>query len=467
MTEKIRIPRIAVGAAGSGAGKTTLVCGLLSALGRKGLRPVSFKCGPDYIDPMFHREVLSVPSSNLDTFFCGEQGVRDILASRGEEGDIALIEGVMGYYDGLAGISRLASTWHVAAAAETPSILMINGRGKSLSMAAEIKGFISYVENSGIKGVILSRVTGAMYRELKAIIEDQLQVKALGYLPDMKECSLESRHLGLVTAAEVKNLKAITDSLGEQVLETVDLEGIISIARQAPPLEKPALYPASSEGGRAGKVRIAVARDKAFCFYYRENIKLLESLGAEPVYFSPLSDRRLPEGAGGLIIGGGYPELYLEELQENSSMREDIKRAVKEGMPCFAECGGFMYLHSEIEDEEGRAFEMAGAVEGRCFPKGRLVRFGYINLTAEEDNLLCRKGDVMKGHEFHYWDSTHPGASFRASKPMRDRSWTCMVSEGNLLAGYPHVHFLSFPRAAENFLEACVKYVGNTREELT
>ena len=455
MTERINIPRIAVGAAGSGTGKTTFVCGLLYALGKRGKRPISFKCGPDYIDPMFHSEVLSVPSSNLDTFFCGRDGVRDIIAARCGEGDIAVIEGVMGYYDGLAGISDKASTFDVADATDTPALLMINGRGKSLSMAAEIKGFLDFKENSRIKGIILTRITGSMYSQLKGIIEDSLDVKVMGYMPEMKDCSLESRHLGLVTAGEVKNLKGIIERLGKQAEETVDIDGIISMAEEAPAFESAGILPAAKKKGGSEPVRIAIAMDRAFCFYYRENISLLESLGAEPVFFSPLDDSRLPEATDGLIIGGGYPELYLEELQRNVTMRGDIRRAVCGGMPCLAECGGFMYLHDEIESSDGKAFRMAGVLGGRCFPRGKLVRFGYVTLTAEEDNILCRKGEKLRGHEFHYWDSTENGEAFRAEKPLRNTQWTCMVSRGNLLAGYPHIHFLSLPNAAENFIEAC------------
>lgn len=454
MTEK-RMPRLLIGAAGSGCGKTTFTCGLLQALCDMGRVPVSFKCGPDYIDPMFHTEVLGIPSKNLDLFFSDENTVRYLMTQHGRKGDIAVIEGVMGYYDGLAGISPEASSWDLAGALQAPSVLLVDARGKSVSLLAEIKGFLEFEENSGIKGVILNRISDMMYPELKNMIEEKLPVKVLGYLPKMEDCSLESRHLGLVTAKEIKDLKGIIRKLADQIKKTVDVEAIVEMADNTPSLfyEKPALPEPLKT-----KVKIGIAKDKAFCFYYQDNLELLEELGAELVFFSPLEDSVLPDGISGMFFGGGYPELYLSQLAGNIELKQQIYDAASDGMPCMAECGGFMYLHERLADKEGNYHEMVGVISGDSYPVNKLGRFGYITLTAEKDNLLCKKGEKIKAHEFHYWDSTNTGECFNASKPLRKRSWQCIIGERNIFAGYPHIYFYSNPTAAANFLKACENY---------
>lgn len=453
--ESKNMPRLLIGAAGSGCGKTTFTCGLLQALSDAGRRPVSFKCGPDYIDPMFHTEVLGIPSRNLDLFFTEENTARYLMAKHGSRGDMAVIEGVMGYYDGLAGISDSASSFHLAAATGTPSLLLTDGRGKSLSLLAEIKGFLEFRKGSRIRGIILNRVSGMIYPELKELIEERLPVKVYGYLPKMEDCSLESRHLGLVTAREIKDLRGIIQKLAAQIKKSVDLQGLMELAECAEPLtfEKPQLPNPLSE-----PVSIGLAKDKAFCFYYQDNLELLEELGVKIIPFSPMEDSFLPEGISGLIIGGGYPELYLRQLSGNQSMRRQIREAVQQGMPCLAECGGFMYLHRQLEDQDGHSFPMVGLIDGKSYPTEKLGRFGYITLTARKDNLICGKGEQLKGHEFHYWDSTRPGDVFRAKKPLRSREWDCVIAEKNLLAGYPHIYFYSNLQAARRFAEACSAY---------
>lgn len=450
-----RLPRLLIGATGSGSGKTTFTCGLLRALSDRGRKPVSFKCGPDYIDPMFHTEALGVPSTNLDLFFTEENTVAYLMAKHGRKGDIGIVEGVMGYYDGLAGISTKASTYDFAATTGTPAVLLVDGRGKSVSLLAEIKGFLELKGDSRIKGIVLNRVSGMMYPELKKMIEACMPVKVYGYLPRMEDCSLESRHLGLVTAKEVKDLQNRVQKLAAQMKKSVDLEGLLKLAESARTLSYVKPHIPEPLGHR---VSIAAACDKAFCFYYQDNLDLLEELGATIVPFSPLQDRALPAGVAGLMLGGGYPELYLQELSENTSMKAAIKKAIRDGMPCLAECGGFMYLHEKLKSKEGRDYEMAGLIQGIGYPVGKLVRFGYITLRAETDNLLCRKGELLKGHEFHYWDSTRPGAAFHAQKPLGKKEWDCVVAEKNLFAGYPHIYFYWNPETASNFLKACYAY---------
>lgn len=473
--EKKNLPRFLIGAAGSGSGKTTITCGLLQALANRGRRPISFKCGPDYIDPMFHTEVLGISSRNLDLYFVGDTTARSVMAGAAEKSsaDIAVIEGVMGYYDGLAAISAEASSFHVASATGTPTVLLVDCKGKSVSILAEIQGFLDYetramkqifgsdtaamegAVNRTIRGVILNRLSPMLYPDLKKMIEEQLPVQVLGYFPAMKDCGLESRHLGLVTAAEIGNLREIIDRLAMQAESTVNLDALLRLAEEAEPLERSLLQSEQPPVPSGKKPRIAVARDKAFCFYYQDNLDLLQEMGAELVDFSPLTDKELPAGTDGLYIGGGYPELYLPQLSANLQLLKQIRDAIAGGMPCVAECGGFMYLHQNIRDSEGKTWDMVGAIQGESYPTSSLGRFGYIELTAERDTMLCLAGATIRGHEFHYWDSTHTGESFTARKPLRKRSWPCIIAEGNLFAGYPHLYYRANPEFARGFVEAC------------
>ncbi|HVI39824.1 MAG TPA: cobyrinate a,c-diamide synthase, partial [Anaerovoracaceae bacterium] len=456
------IPRIMIAAAGSGSGKTTVTCGLLQAYLNRGIKLASFKCGPDYIDPMFHSEVLGIKSRNLDLFFTDENVTKYLLAKNAENSELAVMEGVMGYYDGLAGKSTDCSSYDLARKTQTPVILVVDCKGMSVSIVALIKGFMEIRPDHCIRGVILNRIPPMLYDDIKFLIEEELSMEVLGYLPVMSDCQLESRHLGLVTAKEIGNLKEILGKLSEQTKTSVDLDRILELAKDAPPIhyqipeeiekirENTSSINPSKLTGQPPK--IAVAMDKAFCFYYQDNLELLEALGAEIIPFSPLEDEALPAGIQGLILGGGYPELYLEQLSENKTMLHNIKKAIESGIPCLAECGGFMYLHQWLRDRSGTQYDMAGVIEGESYPTEKLSRFGYITLTALEDNVLCKKGAELKGHEFHYWDSTNTGNSFHAQKPLRKTNWDCIITKGNLWAGYPHIHFYSNIKAAIEFL---------------
>ncbi len=443
------IPRILIAGSGSGCGKTTVSCAIMQALTGRGFEVAPFKCGPDYIDPMFHGRICGRSGSNLDSYFFDGDTLKYVLARNGEGRDICVIEGVMGFYDGLALTGLKASTWEIAHITKTPVILTVDAKGASLSAEAVIRGFLDFTEDSGIRGVILNRCSPRVY---EALAEDMLKrfsgrVKPLGFMPLMKDCSLESRHLGLVTAPEVGDLSEKLEKLGAQAEKTLDLDGIAEMAGAAPALEFQApVLPRLSEGFRVG-----VAMDRAFCFYYEDSLQVLRDLGAETICFSPLEDRTLPEGLDGLYLGGGYPELYAKELSANASMLASVRRALENGLPCIAECGGFMYLTEAIGD-----FPMAGFIGGRSFDSGRLSRFGYAKITAKEDNMLCRKGESIRVHEFHRWDSEYCGAGFKAEKA-GGRAWDCVFSGPALYAGYPHFHFLSNPVFAGGFAEACIK----------
>ncbi len=452
----ITAPRILIGAPASGGGKTTFTCGFLQALVHRGLSPAACKCGPDYIDPMFHSEVIGAYSRNLDLFFSDEAQVRQLVADSAAHSGIVVIEGVMGYYDGIA-VSDEASAWDVARATETPAILVIDGRGRARSIAAEVAGFAQFRKDSHVAGVVLNRVSAMLYPRLKSLIESETGVRVYGFLPKLDDCSLESRHLGLVTASEVTDLRAKLDKLASVMEETVDIDGLLDLAAAAPDLNDgnwQGIAPANYDSA----VRIAVAHDDAFCFYYADALRLLQHLGAELVEFSPLEDARLPEGVSGLYLGGGYPELHAAQLSANKSMRASIANAIRAGMPLVAECGGFMYLHDELEDYQGDSYPQVGVVNGASFKTDKLGRFGYITLTADCNGLLVDEGGQLRAHEFHYWDSENPGNAFTAEKPQSSRSWRCGLSTPTMYAGYPHLFLPACPKAAQRFVEACAAY---------
>lgn len=437
----------------SGCGKTTFTLALLRAWQSRGVTLASCKCGPDYIDPLFHSSVLGLPSGNLDLFFTSEATARGLLRAHGRGRELTVLEGAMGYYDGIA-LTSQASAWSMARATDTPALLVLDALGAAASLCAELEGFLRYQRESGIRGVLLNRVSPMLYPRLKAALEERCGVRVFGYLPPLPGCAIESRHLGLLTPDQVGRLREKIDLLGETALKTVDLSGLLSLARSAPALREP--LPALPEAV-SGAPRVAVARDEAFCFYYQENLALLRALGGELVYFSPLRDKTLPS-CDALYLGGGYPELFVGELAENFGLREQIRAAVAAGLPTLAECGGFLYLQRELESREGERGALCGVFPGRGFPTGKLSRFGYVTLTARRDNLLCGAGECLRGHEFHYWDVDDPGRDFCARKPASDRGWDCVHAGPTLYAGFPHLYFHSNPTAAQRFLCRAAAY---------
>lgn len=450
MNKQRKVPRILLGAAASGSGKTLITCGLLQALKNRKLQVTSFKCGPDYIDPMFHSRVIGTKSRNLDSFFADEDTVRYLLEKNARDCEISVIEGVMGYYDGLAGISPKASAYDVAKITKTPAVLIVNAKGMSLSAAAFIKGFVEYQEDSQIRGVILNQVSSMMYPRLKQIIEEELSIKVYGYVPVVKDCVLESRHLGLVMPEEIVDLQQKLMELAEILEKSVDIDGLLELAEHAeelPVQESPVAY----HTGR--KIRIALAKDEAFCFFYQDNLELLEEMGAELVPFSPIHDKKLPEHIDGMLFHGGYPELYAKKLSENKEMLAAVCAAVQTGIPYMAECGGFMYLHQEMEDMEGHSWPMAGVIHGKSWRTPRLTRFGYI--TLEDGTCFGEYVGAIRAHEFHYFDSDRCGEAYTAKKPLSSRSWKCIHSDGQGMSGFPHMYYYSNLRVPEQFLRAC------------
>ena len=443
----VRVPRLVLAGTNSGCGKTTVACAVLQAFVNRGLSVAACKCGPDYIDPMFHSRIIGAKSSNLDPFFFDDDTLRYLLAENSRGCDLAVIEGVMGYYDGLSLTSTQASTFEVAQKTESPAVLIVNARGAALSVLASVQGFLQFQPDNQIRGVILNGCTAMSYGPLAREIERRFGLKACGFLPRLPDCALESRHLGLVTAQEVTDLREKMQRLASAAEKTLDLDALLQLAQSAHALDfTPPKLPAPG-----APVCIGVAKDRAFCFFYEDSLALLQKLGAELVFFSPLEDEKLPEHLHGLYLPGGYPELYPEALFRNASMRASIHKAVSGGLPCIAECGGFMYLTQAIAETP-----MAGVLPGGCFDTGKLTRFGYVTLTAQKDNLLCRAGEQIRAHEFHHWDAETPGDSFAAEKPSGKR-WLCAHASATLYAGFPHFHFYANPSFAVRFLDACRK----------
>jgi len=315
----------------------------------------------------------------------------------------------------------------------------------ALSAAAVVKGYLELRRPSGIAGVIFNNVSAMTYLLLKSAVERECGVKVYGYMPNCPECALESRHLGLVTAQEVDNLRNKMQILAAQAEKSIDLDGLIGLMQAQNSFEADVFVQR-----HIGNVRIAVAQDKAFCFYYRDNLEMLEEIGAELIPFSPIGDEKLPD-CDGLILGGGYPELYLEQLSRNETMRESIRNAITNGLPTIAECGGFMYLTENIS-----VHPMVGAIETNCFNAKKLQRFGYATISAEKDSLLFSAGDTIRSHEFHYWDAENPGSDLNSQKPS-GKSWKCAYATDTLYAGYPHLYFPSNPGAAARFINKCLE----------
>jgi cobyrinic acid a,c-diamide synthase len=447
------IPRILIGGTSSGCGKTTVVCAILQAMVNRRLRTVAFKSGPDYIDPMFHSKAIGAESSNLDLFLTTPDTVRYLLHHHGEGMDFALMEGAMGFYDGIA-MGSDASAWMLAKETHTPVILVANGQGSAVSLCAVIHGFQQFQPDSHIQGVILNRVSPMLYPRLKKVIEERCGIPVYGFLPSLPECSIESRHLGLMTAAEIDQLKEKLNRLAQQAENTIELDNLLHLAQTAPAF--PVVLPILPQR-QENSPRIAVAKDEAFCFYYQDNLELLQDLGAELTYFSPLHDDNLPP-CDGLYLGGGYPELYAPQLSEKKQLMEQMKTAIYSGLPTIAECGGFLYLQQELEDTHQTFYPMCGVLDSKGYRTPRLQRFGYITMTASKDNLLCKSGESLPAHEFHYWDSTQPGNDFHAQKPQSNRSWECAVATETLYAGFPHFHFYSAPQMVKRFLNQAIQY---------
>ncbi|MCL1913054.1 MAG: cobyrinate a,c-diamide synthase [Eubacteriaceae bacterium] len=444
--------RIMFAATGSGSGKTTLTSAFLAALVSMGEEAAAFKCGPDYVDPMFHTQAAGVATRNLDIYLMGEEGVARSLATN-TEGKISVIEGVMGLYDGM-GNTSYASSNHVSLATNTPVVLIANPKGEALSVCALIKGFLDFEANN-IKAVLLNNVTEGMYRFYKDLIEERIGIKVVGYMPKVAGASIESRHLGLFQPSEIEDLKEKIALLAENFKNHVDIGALMEIASQAPPLdapERPIMQPA-----RKGNINLYVSSDEAFSFWYEDNHELFETLGANIRFFSPIHDSALPADADGVVFWGGYPELYGKELEANVPMRNSIKTAADAGIPIYAECGGYRYLLESLEDMPGGQYSMAGVLEGSSRMGKQLQNFGYGRMEAARDNLLCKAGESINAHFFTYAECFYDGDCFIVTKH-NGNTFSAVRSQGSVFAGNQHLHFWGNKVFAENFINLCFEY---------
>lgn len=461
--KEISIPRVVIAATSSGSGKTTIATGILASLRAAGCRVQSYKIGPDYIDPGYHQMATGRPGHNLDTWLVPEEKISEIFLSTAKDADIAVIEGVMGLYDG--GRKGISSTAAIAKLLGAPVILVIDAKSMGDSAAAVALGFQQYDRELNFAGVILNRLGSETHKTMICEAMARLQIPVLGCIFRDEVLKLPERHLGLTPVTE-NDAKDVVIRIQRAISAQVNLSGLRNIAESAPPLHIKNIT--MHTGKNSNKVTIAVAQDEAFSFYYPESLSVLEEMGAELLPFSPLHDKRLPDAADGLIIGGGFPEMFTKELAKRADMRASIAAAGQRGLPIYAECGGLMYLTRRITDFSGMSHEMVGLIPAECKMNNKLQNVGYIMAEALHYNVLCEKGAMLRGHEFHFSsmlvdDKTKeqfPWA-FNFTKVRTNTEYFSGYAHGAILASYLHLHFAGNRASAHKFIETCRQYSKN------
>ncbi len=452
--------RIIIAGTGSGAGKTTITIGLMAAFRKKGLVVQGFKCGPDYIDPAYHTAITGRPSRNLDSWMLTEDVVRGVLTRASADADISVIEGVMGLYDGKSPVEDSGSTAEISLLTQTPVVLVVNVHSMARSAAAVVKGFQALNPNVSIIGVIANHAGSEGHGELiRQAVEKECGIPLLGTLVRTPEVRIPERHLGLLPAVERGELEPLFEQLGEMVAQRIDIDRLLALA-EAPPIPSNStfrLFPTAKK--LRTTVRIAIAKDAAFNFYYPENLEMLVEAGAECVFFSPLAGESVPDGVDGLYIGGGFPEEFAAELAAAEGSRTSVRRVIESGMPTFAECGGFMYLTNEIITTDGESYPMVGIIPGRTRMQTKRAALGYREAYGLAGNFLLQEGETARGHEFHYstfeTDEELPRAYEVQSRFGKKQEG---VLRENVVAGYTHLHFASAPLVVERWISACLAY---------
>ena len=442
-------PRMIIAATQSGSGKTTITVGLLAALKMRGLDVQAYKVGPDYIDTGWHALALGKISHNLDSWLVGADKLKEIFAQTSAGADVSIVEGVMGLYDG--GRGGVSSTAEISKLLDAPVVLVIDAKSMGTSAAAIALGFREFDKAVKLAGVILNRVGSDSHRQMIVDALNDLGIKCFGAIKRNDEFHLPERHLGLVPTTE--NFSAdVIKKICAAVEEQVDVDGLINLAENSAPLEKFSNHQSLT----TNHLKIGVAKDAAFNFYYGAGLKALEELGAQIIFFSPLNDEHLPENICGLIIGGGFPEMFAAQLEKNKNLRAEIFRAAEAGLPIFAECGGFMYLMRELVDFDGKIFQMCGVLDGRATMTRKLQTVGYVEAEILRDCLIGRAGEKIRAHEFHF--STAETADEKIFKCRRLRTgaeYFAGALKKNLVASYLHMHFAGSTSAAKNFIQAC------------
>ena len=448
-------PAFVVAGVRSGVGKTTVATGIMGALARRGHRVQPFKAGPDYIDPSYHQLACGVPSRNLDTWLLPHRTVIELFQRASALRDVSVVEGVMGVFDGHSSLSEEGSTAELAKLLEAPVILVADASKVARSVAAEILGFQQFDPHLKIAGVILNGVGGPRHLEFcQPQIEATTGLPVLGYLPRRDDLVQPERHLGLIPTVEGTVARRWYDCLVDQVEETIDVERILSLAgTSSRNAVDPEIFPRETQPKRAV---IAIAKDKAFSFYYQDSLDLLEAWGAELAPFSPLEDTHLPEGAGGLYLGGGFPEMFAAQLAENAPMHAAIRDAVNRGVPVYAECGGLMYLGQSLCDLEGVEYPMLGLIPAVSAMSNRRLTLGYRELESRTDSPVLRRGQRVRGHEFHWSTLEEPPDPEQSVYRVLDQEGRADGFQvGSIWATYVHIHLASDPSLARRFVDSC------------
>ncbi|MBI2090156.1 MAG: cobyrinate a,c-diamide synthase [Deltaproteobacteria bacterium] len=446
----------------SGVGKTMVATGIMAVLCRKGHKVQPFKVGPDYIDPSYHSAVCGMPSRNLDTWLLEQTAVAQLFRRAMKNKELAVIEGVMGLFDGFRGEGEEGSTAHVAKLLRLPVVLVVDASAAARSVGAMVLGFKSFDPGLSLAGVILNGIAGERHLEFVKPSLEKAGVPLLGYIPRRPDLALPARHLGLIPTVEGKVSVEFYGRLVEQVERTIDVDRLLRLATPID-LSEPDSSLLFPEAPRAAKVAIALAKDKAFNFYYPDSLDLLEAWGAEIVSFSLLEDGELPSGIAGVYIGGGFPELYARELSENSSMRRSLQKAAQRGLPIYAECGGLMYLGENIEDSEGKSYPMAGVLPCRSSMKGSQLTLGYRKVRALDDNLLMSTGESVRGHEFHLSALKEEPGNVAAYDVLDQAGRKEGFRVKNTLASYIHLHLGSKRSLAPSFVDFCAGWKAATK----
>lgn len=524
----MHLPRLMIAAPKSNSGKTMLTCVLLELLKKQGKEIFSVKAGPDYIDPLFHETVQGVRCFNLDTFFTDRQATNGLLyedmitaccmsgnsdiavcekkiessvkpnvnngivdneksngknntndghfdgknqfMENGKEGALpyCLMEGVMGLYDGIGGVEICGSSYELAQWTETPIVLVVDAKGAGRSLLATVAGMREMDADGLIRGVVLNRIGEGFYPRMKELIEAELQISVLGFLPEREELAIESRYLGLVLPDEIADLKQRIRKAAEIAENTIHIEEICRIMESAGEknfkIKKTNIQATTAANltkvndaqpnPRKSTLNLAIAQDEAFCFYYRENLRMFERAGFRLVPFLPMRDAELPEDTYALLLGGGYPELYAAELSQNRTMRESIKAAIQSGMPTIAECGGFLYLHERLSDKDGAEYPMCGIVHAGAVYRKRSVRFGYIII--EETQSGC----AIRGHEFHHYESEDCGSDLTATRPYDGSRYRTGHLAAGQYFGFPHLYLPSALAFVQSFRREAERYAN-------
>lgn len=436
---------IMITAPSSGSGKTTVTMGILRCLLNKGEDVCAFKTGPDYIDTAFLKMASRKAAGNLDMFLQGKKGIRQALSAADSE--YVVIEGVMGYFDGLYNTFE-NSSYDIGKELNVNSILVYTPAAEMFTAVPKIKGMAEF-QHSGIKGIILNNVSEAYYKLLKEQIERYTQIKVLGYMPRSEEFALESRHLGLIQCAEIEKIDEVIDGIAEKVSKFIDINGIINLMKEINAEEFPCVPKQD--------LTVSIAMDKAFSFYYRENLKLFSD-ACSVNYFSPLKDEKIPE-CDILYIGGGYPEVFKEELSSNNSMLLSVKQYAENGGIIYAECGGLMYLLNDID-----GYKMTGVMDGRSTITNKLQHFGYADIELKKNCLLGKKGQRLTGQEFHKSVSqVNLDTVYTLKGPMTEAAWNCGYELNNVLAAYAHINFLGNMNSFKSIMDRAVKNKNKSR----